>query len=171
MPRVTNKQQLLDDASLSLSKLNTFLETLTPQEWEMEGIVGKWSVKDVLAHLAEWHQMVLGWYQAGLRGETPSVPAPGYTWRTLPDLNHSIYEKHHLRPLQEVRNWFLTSDQECITTVKSISEEDLFIRGLYPWMNNNALAAYFSANLSSHYTWALKEIKRGINQKRKNKLK
>jgi hypothetical protein len=169
MPRATNKKQFLDDAQQALAKLNNFLETLTPQEWEMDGIVGEWSVKDVLAHLAEWHQMGLGWYRAGLRGETPAVPAPGYTWRALPALNQHIYEKHHHRPLEEIRDWFYASDREATQTVESLSEEDLFTRGLYSWMNNNALAAYFTANLSSHYTWALKEIKRGINQKRKTK--
>jgi hypothetical protein len=47
------------------------------------GIVGEWSAKDVLAHLTEWEQMVLGWYHAGLAGETPALPAPGFKWSEL----------------------------------------------------------------------------------------
>lgn len=167
MPRATNKNDLLNDAETALSKLNVFLDTLTPDEWESAGTVGDWSVKDVLAHLAEWHQMVLHWYRSGIKGETPTVPAPGYTWRTLPDLNQAIFEKHRDRTLDDVKKWFYNSDKETVETVKSISEEELFTRGLYPWMNKNALAAYFTANLSSHYTWALKEMRRGITKKRK----
>ncbi|NIR95411.1 MAG: ClbS/DfsB family four-helix bundle protein, partial [Gammaproteobacteria bacterium] len=42
------------------------------------------------------------WYQAGLRGEIPEIPAPGMTWRDLPKLNRLIYEKYQHKPLAEV---------------------------------------------------------------------
>jgi hypothetical protein len=40
--------------------------------------LGQWSVKDTLAHLYEWKQMFFTWYESGLRGENPVLPAPGY---------------------------------------------------------------------------------------------
>lgn len=40
---------------------------------------GGWSVKDILGHLIEWQQMNFDWYDAGVRGEKPPMPAPGYT--------------------------------------------------------------------------------------------
>lgn len=165
MPRATNKNQLIEDSNLAFEKLNTFLETLTTQEMELDGIVGAWSVKDVLAHLAEWHEMVLQWYHSGLAGKTPAVPGEGFTWRTLPALNQMIYEKHHTRALPEILAWLTNTHKKTMDTVDSLSEETLFTRGLYAWMNNNTLAAYFTANLSSHYTWALKEIRRGVKRK------
>lgn len=166
MPRATNKKQLLDDANTTLAKLNTYLDTLTPEEWEMDGVVGEWAVKDVIAHLAEWHQMVLLWYNTGLNEKTPAVPAEGFTWRTIPDLNHQIYLKHHHRTAEDIRTWFTNSDKEAVAAVEALEDETLFTRGLYPWMNKNALGAYFVSCLSSHYTWALKEIRSGIKQKR-----
>ncbi|HET8669740.1 MAG TPA: ClbS/DfsB family four-helix bundle protein [Candidatus Saccharimonadales bacterium] len=59
---------------------------------------GGWSVKDILGHLIEWQHMNLDWHAAGLRGERPAMPAPGYTLRELPRLNQAIYRKHHRRP-------------------------------------------------------------------------
>jgi len=53
------------------------LATLTPEQMTRPGALGDWSAKDVLAHLYEWEQMVLGWLAAGQRGQTPSVPARG----------------------------------------------------------------------------------------------
>ncbi len=167
MPRATNKTQLLEDSHAAYQKLTNYVEKLSPQEMEMTGVVGDWSVKDVLAHLAEWHEMVMHWYDSGLKGETPAVPGEGYTWRSLPALNQMIYEKHHARSLEDIQTWFQGTHQKTIQIVESRSDEDLFTRGLYPWMNNNTLAAYFIANLSSHYTWALKEIRAGMKRKTK----
>jgi hypothetical protein len=69
---------------------------------EEPGIVGEWSVKDVLAHLYEWEQMVLRWLAAGKRGETPEVPAEGYKWNQLPALNEEIWLKYKDLPLDEI---------------------------------------------------------------------
>ena len=87
MPRPTSKTDLLAAIEKERSALETYLETLTLEQMTDPGIVGEWSVKDVLAHLIEWEQMVLGWHAAGLRGETPELPAPGFKWNQTPALN------------------------------------------------------------------------------------
>jgi hypothetical protein len=68
-------------------------------------------VKDLMAHLVEWEQMFLGWYRAGLRGENPQTPAPGYTWgwESLHKLNDKIYRHYRRAPLAEVRSLFAHS--------------------------------------------------------------
>ena len=44
------------------------------------GACGEWSVKDLLAHLDAWHELVLAWERAGRAGEPVAIPAPGLTW-------------------------------------------------------------------------------------------
>jgi len=60
MPRPTNKTDLLAAIDQERGALETFLETLTPEQMVATRVVGEWSVKDVLAHLIEWEQMLLG---------------------------------------------------------------------------------------------------------------
>ncbi len=50
-----------------------------------EGTLNR-NIRDVLAHLHEWHLMVQGGYDR----EKPDIPAKGYTWKTTPDLNREI---------------------------------------------------------------------------------
>jgi hypothetical protein len=50
-------------------------------------------------------------------------------------------------------------------TIERLSEEILFTRGLYPGINQNHLAAYFTSCTSSQYRWALKEIRKGLRAK------
>jgi hypothetical protein len=54
------------------------------------GVVGDWSVKDIVARLVDWEQRFIGWYDAGLRGEVPEVPAPGIVWDELDILNKEL---------------------------------------------------------------------------------
>ena len=73
------KQELLSEIRLERAALDDALAPLTPRHMTMAGVTkGGWSVKDVLAHLVEWQAMNLDWYAAGLRGERPAIPAPGF---------------------------------------------------------------------------------------------
>jgi hypothetical protein len=167
MPRPTSKDDLLAAIDKERGALEAFLETLTPKQMIEPGVVGEWSVKDVLAHLVEWEQMCLGWYRAGLRGETPALPAPGFKWNQTPQLNQQIYEKHRDRSLDEVLEQFHASHREILEVIQGLSNEDLFTAGRYVWTKKNTMGTYFVSATSSHYLWARKEIRKGLRVKQK----
>ena len=50
--------------------------------------------RDVLMHLYEWHAMLERWYREGMDGDTPYMPAPGYSWRNITLLNMQIWENY-----------------------------------------------------------------------------
>ena len=102
MPKPHNKTTLISESHKEREALEDYLTTLTCEEKIVPGVVGDWSVKDMLAHLYEWEQMVLRWLAAGEAGETPHVPAEGYKWNQIPVLNESIRQKYHGLPLDEV---------------------------------------------------------------------
>jgi hypothetical protein len=164
MPRPLTKPQLLSESQKEHEALEQFLTVLTPEQMVQPGLLGEWSAKDVLAHLYEWEQMVLSWLAASQRGETPHVPAEGYKWSQLPALNEKIRAKHSGRTLDEILTLFRDSYHQITQTIESLSEDQLFTPGLYPWMNKNTLGAYFVSSTSSHYRWARKEMKKGFNK-------
>ncbi len=165
MPRPTSKKDLLAAIDKERGALETFLESLTPEQMIDPGVVGEWSVKDMLAHLVEWEQMVLAWHATGLRGETPDLPAPGFKWNQTPQLNQHIYEKHRERPLDEVLEHFHTSHREIFGIIQGLSNEELFTAGQHAWTKKNTLGTYFVSATSSHYLWARKEIRKGLRAK------
>ena len=168
MPRPTSKDDLLTAIEKERGALETLLETLPDEQMTDPGVVGDWSVKDVLAHLVEWEQMVLGWHRAGLRGETPEIPAPGFKWNQTPQLNQHIYEKHRNRPLDKVLEQFGTSHQEILGVIQALSNEELFTAGQFAWTKKNTLGTYMVSATSSHYLWARKEIRKGLKAKEKS---
>jgi hypothetical protein len=160
MSRPTNKPDLLAAMQKEHAALEKLLAPLSPEQLCRHSELTGYAIKDVLAHLFAWEQMVLGWYAAGLRGDKPALPAEGYNWAQLPALNRRIYEIYRDLPLDEILRQFRLSYQQTLETVQSIAEADLFTAGRYAWTGKNTLGAYFVSCSSSHYDWAKKEVKK-----------
>ena len=90
MPRPRSKAELVEAIDREFTQLLSLIAGLSASQMSEEDLVGKWSPKDVLAHLTEWQQMALGWYRAGLKDQVPQLPAPGYKWSQTPELNEAI---------------------------------------------------------------------------------
>ncbi len=162
MSRPLTKSQLLDASQKEFQKLDTYLASLTPEQMSAQLTPGAWTIKDVLAHLYEWQQMFFRWYEAGLRSETPAVPAPGYKWSQLPALNQAIYEKFRDLPPEEVLGMFRASHQKTVQFMEETPEADLVTPARYAWMNQNTLMSYLNSITAAHFVWALKECKKKV---------
>ena len=166
MSKPTTKEELLRAIHMEWDSLEKSFTNLTPEQMIQPGAIGKWSVKDVLAHLAEWQQMCLGWYNAGLRGESPHLPAEGFKWNQMPALNRRIYEKYRDQTLEDVQDFFQASYRQTLDVVERASEEELFKPGYFAWTKQDALASYIIPCTSSHYHWARTEMRKSMRAKK-----
>ncbi len=159
MPRPVSKEQLLTAMKKEHGKLVDQLATLSTEITNQTSeTIENWAVKDVLSHVTAWEQMVVCWYHAGLRGEVPQLPAPGFNWRQIPALNQQIYEAHRLESYDTVKQNFDVSYAEILSVVNEVDNVDLFTPERYAWTNKNTMGTYFVSATSSHYVWAKKEI-------------
>lgn len=156
------KTELLAEIDLERSRLDALLAPLTPREKTQAGVtLAGWSVKDILGHLVGWQQMNLGWYEAGLRGETPAVPAPGLTWKDIRKLNDRIYRQHHRRSLNAVLQDYHAFHQKMLDLMEEVSDRDFVTVGRFAWAGPTwTLSDYVRANTASHYRWACKHIRK-----------
>ena len=170
MGRRLRKLALLDEIHLERLALEDTLALLTPRQMTKPGVTrGGWSVKDVLAHLVEWQQMNLDWYAAGLRGETPAIPAPGFTLRELPRLNAMIYRKHHRRSLQAVLRDFRSHHERVVALIEALPDSDLVTLGRFSWTGKSwTLNDYLRASTAAHYLWARTRIRRWWHRQAKS---
>ncbi len=167
MPRPTSKTELQAAIAKERGALDAYLETLTAEQLVAPDIVGEWSPKDVLAHLVAWEQMCLGWYRAGLRGELPALPAPGFKWNQTPALNQQIYAQYRDRPLDEIMSLYAASFDEITAVIADLANDLLFTPGQFAWTGKNTMGTYFVSATSSHYLWARKEISKGFRARAK----
>jgi hypothetical protein len=106
MARPTSKTDLVEQSQANFKKLDDLVDSFSDEEKETdfpEGTLNR-NIRDVLAHLYHWHLMVLSWYRVGMQGGKPDIPAKGYNWRTIPDLNRAIREKYCTMDVAAARN-------------------------------------------------------------------
>ena len=103
---------------------------------------------------------MLGWYDVGMRGEKPDIPAAGFTWRTTPDLNRELWAEHQGTSLEAALELLTQSHQEVHNLILRHTDEELFTKKLYAWTGTTSLGAYLVSSTSSHYDWGLKKIKK-----------
>jgi hypothetical protein len=162
MARPVNKSELLTQASENYTKLLSHIGEYTPEQRSEpfpEGTLNR-NIRDVLAHLYHWHLMMQDWYEVGMKGEKPDIPAKGYTWKTSPELNKWINEEYSAMPLEEAFKKLDDSHRQVMQLIEDHTDEELFTKKKYKWTGTTSLGAYLISSTSSHYDWAYKLIRK-----------
>jgi len=162
MPKPKTKKELLNRSQNNYKDLMAIINTFSKEDAHKEfpkGTLNR-NIKDVLAHLHEWHLMFLEWYKIGMNGQKPEMPVKGYTWRTLPELNKEIWKKYKDIELEKAKSSLSDSYKQIQNVLKKHTNEELFEKKKYKWTGSASLGAYLISNTSSHYNWAIKMIKK-----------
>ena len=166
MGKRLTKSALLAEVARERAALDDLVTSLTPRQLTRPGVTrGGWSVKDVLAHLVAWQQLNLEWYAAGLRGERPVIPAPGYTLRDLPRFNQMLYRRHHRRSTRAVLADYVAYHQRVVSLIESLDDHDLVTLHRYAWTGPSwTLSDYLRASTAAHDLWARTRIRRWMRR-------
>jgi hypothetical protein len=162
MSRPKNKEELVSLSDENYKKLLKLIDSFSEAEQNTDfppGTLNR-NIRDVLGHLHHWHLMLLRWYEEGMQGLKPDMPAKGYSWKMTPELNRDIRKMYATKTLSEVLKLFKASYKEVSQIINSHSDEELFTKKLYKWTGSTSLGVYLVSNTSSHYDWAIKLIKR-----------
>ncbi len=161
--RYESKRALLDDIRAEHDALCALLKAIPEARYRESGVWGDgWTIVDLVAHLAEWQRMFLGWYREGLEGVKPQIPAPGYKYREIPKLNRAIWAKYRAFSFAEVQEDFESSYREIVDLVDKLPPESLLKPGKFAWTGTNPLTTYLGANTASHYRFAIKVVRRWL---------
>lgn len=162
MARPKTKEELIELSNKNFKKLTDFVGSFALEEQLLEfpkGTLNR-NIRDVFAHLHHWHLMMIDWYSVGMKGNKPKMPAEGYTWKTVPDLNQKIRDKYKNEDLQNIKEKLNNSFSVIQKIIKNHSNEELFEKKRYKWTGTTSLGSYLISATSSHYDWAYKLIKR-----------
>ncbi|MGM9886348.1 MAG: ClbS/DfsB family four-helix bundle protein [Lactococcus sp.] len=182
MARPTTKTDLLESATQSYLDLQQYFSALTENErmtafdfsQDSKKKEAHWArdknVRDVLAHLHEWHCLVIDWVEGNLEGNDKKFFPEPYNWRTYGQYNQEIFERYQTVPLEQVQEKFAQSHEEILSLIGRFSNDELFSKGTYPWVGGSSLGSYFVSATSSHYEWAMKKL-RAHQRRLKNKEK
>lgn len=171
MGRATTKIDLINGANNNFEKLNTLIDSMTEKEFltifdfskdekkkEAHWIRDK-NLRDIYIHLYEWHQLVINFVDANMKGEVkPFLPLP-YNWKTYGKMNIMFWQNHQSTTLENAKELFIQSHQEVMNLISTFTSEELFSKNVFTWVGGSTLGSYFVSATSSHYDWAIKKIK------------
>lgn len=171
MGRPATKAELIQAAAEKYEELNKMISSLSEGELDTPFDFTKmksrtqahWgrdrNLRDILVHLYEWHRLLLDWVAANRKGENRSFLPEPYNWKTYGDMNMEIWRKHQNTTLDQAKAMLEQSHRESMALAETFSDQELFDRGVYPWVGGSTLGSYFVSNMSSHYDWAIKKLK------------
>jgi len=118
------------------------------------------TVSDVICHLHEWHLMLENWYKIGMKGKMPHMPMEGFNWRELTKVNDIIYSKYKGTEIKDAIKMIKNSHNKMMKILDKHSNKELFETLPYEWTGKTTLGRFLDSNMSHHYQWGLKTLKR-----------
>lgn len=124
------------------------LASIPEAERETPLLDNGWSVKDIVMHIVSWEQRLIGWVNAAAQGDEPQMPAEGYTWDQMDELNERVYNQQKHRSLSDVMASFHGSLNLIYLALDPFDDEDLNSA----YLGDDApLWRHFEDNTYGHY--------------------
>lgn len=164
MPEQKTKHQIIKRLETERKRLEANLATLTPAAMLETGVVGEWSVKDILAHLADWEAHMPVWVTEARSGAVVVTPEHGYSWDRLDLFNKTIYERHRDQPLDTVLEYFHGTHAQFMEMVVVMPETELLTPRYYSFTGKGAIWDWLKA-YANHDLWAKTQIRKWMKKR------
>jgi hypothetical protein len=165
MSKPKSKARVIERLHTERRRLESNLARLSLEDIIQPNVMGEWSFKDVLAHLAHWEAFLPDWIAASRRGEEVEVPAPGLTWKDVHILNQRIYEEHRGQSLDDVLEYFRSTHTQFMALAESLTDEEVLTPDYYAF-TGGALYDWLNA-YAAHDLWGKRKIRKWIRAQEK----
>ena len=132
-----------------------------PDERLLEPVMDGWTGKDLLAHMAWWHDhsaLVIEGLRAGRQpydGTDPATSTDAVNERTL--------REHLDDPPELTRRAFNESFTRLLAALEPVTDEELFTDDRWPWLDGEALVEMILWDSSRHYDAHREQLERLSN--------
>lgn len=124
------------------------IDGLTPDQMKETGVVGEWSVKDILVHLTRCEaELVKLLWQASQRQKPTSAH---FSTLSVDEQNDRWYRESRSRPLDLVLEDFHGVRTQTIRRVEEFPEEHLTDPKHYPWSADRPLWDWIAGDSFEH---------------------
>jgi len=121
----------------------TAIEGLSPDAMVRPGVVGIWSVKDVLAHITVWQsELITALSQLNSRGRVPGI----VNIDDLDEFNDEQYRNNVRRPLDLILEDLHGVHKHLLAAVEALDERTLTDPRKFNWMEGEPLEYLLAEN-------------------------
>lgn len=133
---MATKQEVLDQIRKAHAALLATIEGLPPDAMLRPGVVGIWSVKDVLAHLVAWQSEIV---TALARLDQPKLAPAILQIEDIDEWNQQLYQLNARLSLDIVLEDFLGVHKHLLKAVESLDDKLLNDVRRFQWMEGEPL--------------------------------
>jgi uncharacterized protein (TIGR03083 family) len=136
------KQELISTIEAEHARLEALISALSDEQMTAPGIVGDWSIKDTLAHLAVWtSRNITVVYQAEQGQQPAEIDA---MFDDFDALNAADYEAQKDRPLERILADLRGTHRQLVRRLNAWHEADLFDKALYSWLRGQSVGEFLA---------------------------
>jgi hypothetical protein len=142
------RDEILDALEDSREKFLDAIEGLPDEAIEEPGVVGDWSVKDILSHLIAWEGEIVKLMWQARNGEKPTTLHFAHV--DMDRANADFYTATKDRPLERVLADFAAVRKQTERRVEAFSDKDLNDPQRYPWLGETPLWQWIAGDSFEH---------------------
>jgi len=157
MSQPKTKAKIISALNTERRRLEQNLSGFTTANMLKNGVVGEWSIKDVLAHLADWEAHMPVWLEAARRDQPVKEIEEGLPWKHYNEFNQRIYLRHKDQSLEEVLTYFHETHRQFMAMVEAMPEEEMLKPGRYAFIGKGAVYSWLHS-YANHDIWAKTHI-------------
>lgn len=144
-----SKADLLALIRAEQANLHNAIDGLDEAALNAPGAEVDWSVKDIAAHLLFWQQRAIFYLQCAKTGWDPK--ADRWAGASVDKRNEENYKANHARPVGDVLNDLVTSEETLIEMLEATPEEQIFTPGFFDWLKASLLVEAIAGETYEHY--------------------
>jgi hypothetical protein len=143
-----NKDEIFDAIEDAHEGFLDAIEGLSDEQMQEPGVVGDWSIKDILHHLNMWKgEMVRLLWQIS-QGEKPGTVH--FSERSMDETNAAWFQQGKDRPLEKALDDFAAVHKQAMRRVDAVPDKLLEDPQHFPWSKGEALWQWIAADSFQH---------------------
>ena len=143
-----DKSELLSSLDSSRKQLLAAIKGLSAEEMTTPGVMGDWSVKDLLSHLTAWEAELVTMLAQARQGKKP--PFADVSSSQTDALNAQWHNETKDRPLERVLIDFHGVRKHTMKQVEAFNDKELNDPKLYKWLGDSPLWKWIANETFEH---------------------
>jgi len=159
-----NKKEIMQALEESHEPILEVLDRLSDEEMLEPGVVGDWTLKDLIAHLTRWEAELVKLLWQVRQGILPtSILAGDMDYDAI---NARWRQEDEARPLERILEDFYSVRGQTLRRLEYFNERDLVDPERYPWLNGKPLWQKIAGNSFAHDQEHLEQINHWLKSKK-----
>ena len=143
-----NKSDVLFHLEADREAFLEILENIPQEHWNSPGVVGEWSIKDILFHLSRWEAELIKLLWELHLGQKPTTLE--FTQKDVDKTNKDFYLELRFRSLERVLEDFHAVRNQTILRVEAFTDKDLNDTKRFPWLKERPLWEWIASDSFEH---------------------